>query len=552
MLQILFLSSLISCNRDSIDGGYNIQKLHSTIVSTTTEVNFGNVVVLYDDTKSFQIINAGKADLEITSMALNVNEDESYMITTMPIVVEDADGTGNTDEEVDSEESAESDSENEEGSELSEEQDKRNILTITAEEPLVIEPDESVEVEVYFKPETFLPYNRSLDIESNDPDNPSYSIAILGEGVDGPVPDIAVTPPAIDFGEVAQAVTETKYFEIRNTGSGVLEILDVEIEGSGDFTIITNLNGASYAQEQFSTVIVTYSPTSEGGANARIRLQTNDPDEEFVDMNFLGNGGGDFEFPTASFNCPSQVDPPTTVTFDARSSSDPNGYEPLIYLWSLVNSPNASSTDFDESDLETPQFFVDAAGEYTVQLIVENSIGLASEPTQCTFTGIPDESIQVELSWNTGNSDLDLHFVQYQGEDDYPDTFGFPLFNLNYDCCFCIANPPWGDPGNADDPSLSLDNLVGYGPEVTHINTPVDGTYGVFVHYFDDKGGGLTTATLKVFMDGIEETTQAAPMEEKDFWYVGDINWSNGSGQWVTSNENPARITGIPQFCYNP
>ena len=36
----------------------------------------------------------------------------------------------------------------------------------------------------------------------------------------------------------------------------------------------------------------------------------------------------------------------------------------------------------------------------------------------------------------------------------------------------------------------------------------VDGTYGVFVHYFDDKGGGLTTATLKVFMDGVEITTQ--------------------------------------------
>ena len=103
MLQILFLSSLISCNRDSIDGGYNIQKLHSTIVSTTTEVNFGNVVVLYDDTKSFQIINAGKADLEITSMALNVNEDESYVITTMPIVVEDEDGAGNTDDEEDTE-----------------------------------------------------------------------------------------------------------------------------------------------------------------------------------------------------------------------------------------------------------------------------------------------------------------------------------------------------------------------------------------------------------------------------------------------------------------
>ena len=83
MLQFLFLTSIFSCKQDEIDGGYNIQKLHSTIVSTTTEVNFGNVVVLYDDSKNFQIINAGKADLEITSMALNINEDESYTITTI-------------------------------------------------------------------------------------------------------------------------------------------------------------------------------------------------------------------------------------------------------------------------------------------------------------------------------------------------------------------------------------------------------------------------------------------------------------------------------------
>ena len=56
----------------------------------------------------------------------------------------------------------------------------------------------------------------------------------LRRGVDGPVPDIAVTPPTIDFGEVAQGATGTKYFRIRNTGSGVLEIKCDE--GSGDFT----------------------------------------------------------------------------------------------------------------------------------------------------------------------------------------------------------------------------------------------------------------------------------------------------------------------------
>ena len=543
MLQILFLTSFFSCKKDEIDGGYNIQKLHSTIVSTTTEVNFGNVVVLYDDTKNFQIINAGKADLEITSMTLNINEDESYTITTRPIVIsEDANNTNteNTEETETTEEPATD----------SEESMAREITSITQDEPLIIEPDASVEVEVYFKPATFLPYNRTLNVESNDPDNPMFSIGILGEGVDGPVPDIEMTPPAIDFGEIAQGVTDTKYFEIRNKGTGVLEILNVEFEGSSDFTLITSLEGASFAQDQFSTIIVTYTPSSEGGSNAKLRLQTNDPDEEFVDMNFLGNGGGDFEFPIANFNCPSEIDPPKTVTFDGRSSSDPNGYEPLKYSWSLVDAPNASSTDFDENDVESPQFFVDAAGEYTVQLVVENSIGLESEPVQCTFMGIPDEAIQIELSWNTGNTDLDLHFVQYQGEDDYPDTFGFPIYSLDYDCCWCNANPPWGQNGNADDPSLSLDNRVGYGPEVTHISEPVNGTYGVFVHYFDDRGGNLTTATLKVFLDGVELASEAAPMEEKDFWYVGDVYWNNGNGQWIVSNENPARITGIPQICY--
>ena len=66
-------------------------------------------------------------------MALNVDEDESYIITTTPIV-----RRCSTDE-IDTEVNPKMNPKRK--AQKVEEQEKRNILTITTEEPLVIEPD---------------------------------------------------------------------------------------------------------------------------------------------------------------------------------------------------------------------------------------------------------------------------------------------------------------------------------------------------------------------------------------------------------------------------
>ena len=489
----LFLCLALAGCKDEKASGYNINRLVPVIVANAEEIHFGGIVVLYDDDEELQLVNAGRSDLEISSISVTDNEDGVY--------------------------------------------------TVTPEEA-VIEPDDILTVGVNFEPGTYLPYNRELVILSNDEETPELRLPIVGEGVDGPVPDIELTPQAVDFGEVAQGETSTKYFDLSNVGTGLLEILDVQIEGSADFELVTGLTGSAYQQEQSSTAIVNYSPTAEGGANATIRFTTNDPDETETSVILLGNGGGEFEYPVAAYNCPSEADPPTTVTFDARSSYDPNGFEPLLFHWDLLDQPSGSSTTFDENDLSVTQFFVDSSGDYGVQLVVENSIGLLSEPAQCSFPALPDESIQIELSWNTGNSDFDLHLVQYQGnEEDYPDTYGYPMFSFDHDCCWCSPNPSWGETGSADDPSLSLDNRVGYGPEVIHIEHPSEGTYGVLVHYFDDKGGGLTTATVRTYLDGLLISEEAVPMGQRDLWYVGDINWVGGNGSFSAANETPDGIT---------
>ena len=176
---------------------------------------------------------------------------------------------------------------------------------------------------------------------------------------------------------------------------------------------------------------------------------------------------------------------------------------------------------------------VDIAGDYQVQLVVENSIGLPSEPKICDFTAIPDEAIQVELVWDKANTDVDLHMVME----------GYDFYSYDGDCCWCNPNPGWGNPGVADDPQLSLDNRIGYGPEAIEIDTPYDGSYNIFVHYFNGNGNGDTMATVKVYLDEVVIAEESRVLSPRDLWDVGYIYWLGGAGQFVVENESPSSTT---------
>ena len=107
---------------------------------------------------------------------------------------------------------------------------------------------------------------------------------------------------------------------------------------------------------------------------------------------------------------------------------------------------------------------------------------------------VPEEDLYVLLSWNTGNSDLDLHLVQADPAN---------YFEVPEDCCYCNPNPNWGEGSDElDDPVLALDNRVGFGPENINIEDPQSGTYYVRVHYFRDNSGGPTEATLSIYVAG--------------------------------------------------
>ncbi len=446
-----------------------VNQLYPDIAVAPESVDFGDVVVLYDATQTIQLVNAGRATLEVSSIAVEGNDDAVF-----------------------------------------------NVYPDSVE----LAPDDSMGVDIGFAPATYLLYERDLVVKSNDPDTPELRVPLRGEGVDGPVPDISLSTNSLDFGTVPVGSTEVLYFTITNVGDGDLTIGDTTQSGSGAFQVTTWPDGQTLAGEGgMFTVIVEYAPTSDAGDNGSLTIQSNDPDEPEVEVLFVGNGGGSFDYPVADIDCPGTVDPPDTIDLDGTGSYDPNGYEPLTYQWSLVSSPEGSSAEIDDEAADFTSMFVDLAGTYEVQLQVTNSMGLTSSPARCEFEAEPSESLHVEMFWNTGDTDFDLHLVQD----------GYDFLEKPGDCCWCNPNPNWGESGSGDDPELALDNRAGYGPENIRLDTPADGNYFVKVHYFEDRGGGTTTATVRIWIDGVleDETSQVFDHQNR-VWDVGYVKWPEG------------------------
>ncbi len=438
--------------------------LYPTAVAAPDSIDFGGVVVPYSGAAEIQLINAGRATLDVSAISVT---------------------------------------------------DTHGVYTVTPP-TASIAPDGSVPVLVTFEPATYIDYPASLVIESNDPDQPTLTVPITGEGIDGAVPELSVDKLSVDFGEVTVGDTAQDVFTITNTGTGPLTLLDSSgLVDAGAFSVLSDPAGQTLQPDASFPVVLEYAPTGVDGDWTTFTVDSNDPLQPSLDIAVLGNGGGDL--PVAVIDAPADAAPLDTLIFDGSGSYDPGGFTPLTYTWTLFEQPAASTTALSDTAAAAPSLFIDAAGVYTIALQVENAIGLQSEVVSHTLAAVPTEDLYVLLSWNTANSDLDLHLVQ----DDPANYFYSPD-----DCCFCNPNPDWGDGSSTDDdPLLALDNRVGYGPENINIADPQPGTYYIRVHYYDDNSGGDTEATVSVYVGGELKQTWSRVLSQYQVWDVANISF---------------------------
>ena len=88
-----------------------------------------------------------------------------------------------------------------------------------------------------------------------------------------------------------------------------------------------------------------------------------------------------------------------------------------------------------------------------------------------------------------------------------------------------VSVPNWDDvPGRtAGDPTLEIDDLLGFGPEIISIATAAPGSYGFGAATF--SASGPYTATIRVFVAGREAGVWQRVID-REFWEVGAIQVS--------------------------
>lgn len=389
---------------------------------------------------------------------------------------------------------------------------------------------------ISFLPETYLLYEATLILASNDADDPIVEVPISGTGIDAPIPDIAVDPTFLDFGDVSAGSSVVDWLTVENVGDAPLSLGTVVQTGSGAFVLESDPSGTTLAGGDDIPVLITYEPSHELGDNGTLVFISDDPDEPTTDVVLLGNGGGDFDYPEAVIDCPGTAEPPEWLDLDGSASNDPTGNEPLIYTWWLSQVPNGSQASLTNLVSPNTSLFADIAGTYEVQLQVENQLGIRSAPDRCTIDAVPTDALHVELTWDTAHADLDLHLLQE----------GFDLFELPGDCAYCNATPDWGVAGTLDDPSLDLDDRGGYGPENINVESPADGRYYVKVHYYSEHGDDAVTARVRVYTYGALELERTKVMHRNEVWDVGQADFPAGT---VGPESNPLWETDV-RSCY--
>ncbi|MFQ5648636.1 MAG: choice-of-anchor D domain-containing protein, partial [bacterium] len=212
------------------------------IAVTPASHDYGDVVVNTSAVKVFAVQNVGNADLSLTSTTLLGADAAQFSIDT-------GGGAG------------------------------------------IIAPGATRNVQVSFNPTSLGLKNATLRIISDDPDEGQLDVQLSGTGVQA-MPDISVTPASHNFGNVVEGASASKVFQVGNDGQLPLNVTLTTLQGPGaaHFNIVSGGGGFTLVPGSTRNIEVGFNPTSTGAKTAMLRITSDDPDENPLDVNLSGTG----------------------------------------------------------------------------------------------------------------------------------------------------------------------------------------------------------------------------------------------------------------------
>ncbi len=461
-------------------GGPGLGKVKPQLQPPASPVDFGTLPVLNEKQVLIPLLNVGRADLNVTGVALGT-DDGIFRIVSAPTVV----ASGNTE----------------------------NVV-------------------VAFVPKKEQAYSNTLTFQTDDTDTPTVTLQLTGLGSTRAV--MALEPASVDFGRVPECSSAVQQLTILSKGSADLVITGIAFSADTDaaFSFVgstktpatVKTTGANGLPGQIIlTVRLQVAAGTSGTLAGAIVLTTTDPDQPMVSVPITATVN---RAPVAVISPLGNAAPGQVVFLDGSNSSDPDGDAPLTYQWTLRNKPLSSNTTIGAPTTSSTAMTLDplVPGSYEVQLDVTDATGVKScTPARATVVAAPAQKLLVEMFWDNAGTDLDLHVTR---------TTTAPLGVAPDDCFYQDRTPDWGVPGDpTDDPLLVRDALTGYGPEVFGYVNPVDSTYRVHVVFANALLSPMpaSTATVRVYLYGVlKAEVQHTLLKANDTWAALDVTWPSG------------------------
>lgn len=162
-----------------------------------------------------------------------------------------------------------------------------------------------------------------------------------------------------------------------------------------------------------------------------------------------------------------------------------------------------------------------------VEIVPAHQVVTRVALTANVLPSIPGESdLEIELRWNTGNSDFDLHLVRQDGQP----------FEFGKDCYFDAVHPDWGQPGQVgDDPVLTTDDVNGFGPETLSLLQAGEPAYDLWVQFYgyDRQIPPSTTVIISYQLRGQPAQTVSRDLLQCGVtWHVGRFDFDSSGGRF--------------------
>ncbi|MBI3459770.1 S8 family serine peptidase [Candidatus Acetothermia bacterium] len=218
-----------------------------------------------------------------------------------------------------------------------------------------------------------------------------------------------------------------------------------------------------------------------------------------------------------------------TVQLDASKSSDPDG-DKLRYVWSFVKRPANGYVRLSDPASPKPTFVPDVAGEYVLELTVEDGKGDSSRATvKVTATGSINRAPQANAGTDqTVKAGDTVTLDASKSSDPDGDSLKFS---------WVFVSRPNGSQAKIADPNAAKTNFV----------ADLAGTYVVELTV-DDSKGGTSKAQVKVTAQADQQPTtgQVLVLAFNKLEFVDPSAWDralkNGCVVYTNKSNGPAKI----------